>query len=83
MDPTLEEITRLAQLQLGVRAIDPDTLLVEELRAESADLLNLVASIEDLFDIVIDEEKLPEIRTARNLFEIVNQTRQSNPAAEA
>lgn len=71
MEPTLEEIARLTRVQLGVRTLDPDAALVEDLRAESADLLNLVAVVEERFGVTIPEEKIPKLRTARELFHFV------------
>jgi acyl carrier protein len=71
MEPTLEEISRMTRIQLGLKSIDPDARLVEDLRAESADLLNLVAAVEDRFNVTIEEEVIPELQTARELFHYV------------
>ncbi|MCP4898297.1 MAG: acyl carrier protein [bacterium] len=61
----------MTRVQLGLRSLDPDAALVEDLRAESADLLNLVAAVEERFCVTIAEETIPTIRTARELFQHV------------
>ena len=47
---------RSVALQLGARTVQPGDRLIEELGAESADVLNLVATLEDRYQIEIDEE---------------------------
>ncbi len=42
---------------------------MSDLGAESADLVNLIAAVEDKYDIVVGEEELPDLRTVRDLFE--------------
>jgi acyl carrier protein len=41
--------------------------LIEDLGAESIDLVTVVAVIEETYLIIIDEERLPLIRTVRDL----------------
>ncbi len=35
---------------------------------ESADIINLIAAVEDRYGIVVDEEEIPAVRTAEDLF---------------
>ncbi len=66
-----EDVLRLVRLQLGVRKVRLETLLVEELGIESADLLNLVAAAEERWGVEIEEEELAAIRTPADLFRLV------------
>jgi acyl carrier protein len=65
------EIVDLVALQLGVDAVDPGDRLVEELGAESADVLNLVATLEDRYEIEIDEEEIPRLTTVADVHRLV------------
>ena len=67
-----QEIADLVALQLGTRTVNPGDRLVEELGAESADVLNLVATLEDRYDIEIDEEEIPELSTVADVHQLVS-----------
>jgi acyl carrier protein len=71
MSRTEQEILDLVAMQLGAREIRPADRLVEELGAESADVLNLVATLEDRYDIEIDEEEIPELATVADVQALV------------
>ena len=71
MKVDLDAIAALVGRQLGVERVEPGDQLVEDLGAESADLLNLVAALEDGYGVTIEEEELPGLRTVRDLFERV------------
>ncbi len=70
MSPTIEEIQKLVALQLGKRRVAAGDRLVEDLGAESIDLVNLVATVEDRYDIEIAEEELAELRTVADVHEL-------------
>jgi acyl carrier protein len=65
------EIAELVALQLGAPAVEPGDRLVEELGAESADVLNLVATLEDRYEIEIDEEEIPRLSTVADVHRLV------------
>ena len=68
---SMEEIKRLVRLQLGVREVEEDSLLVEELSAESADVANIVAALEEKYQIMVKESEIAKVRTPADLFELV------------
>lgn len=72
---TLEEVQELVSLQLGVARVAPGDRLVEELGAESADVANIVAALEDRYGVTIGEEELPELRTVEDLYRRVERER--------
>lgn len=78
-DIPLGEILDLVALQLGSRTVAPGDRLVEELGAESADLLNLVATLEDRYQIEIAEEEIPRLSTVADVHDLVRARRQQRP----
>ena len=68
---TVEELQKLVARQLGLRQVGPNDLLLEELGAESADIANLVAAVEDQYPIQIKESEIAEIRTPADLFKMI------------
>jgi acyl carrier protein len=68
---TQEEIQRLVELQLGKRNVHDSDRLVEDLGAESADVANLVAAMEEKYGITIKESEIARIFTPTDLFELI------------
>lgn len=66
-----QEVLDLVALQLGARAVKAGDRLIEELGAESADLLNLVATLEDRYEIEIDEEEIPQLSTVADIHHLI------------
>lgn len=63
-----EEILEVVGLQLGRREVRLGERLIEDLGADSSDLLNLVVALEDRFDIAIGEEDIARLRTVEDLL---------------
>jgi acyl carrier protein len=70
-DISMEDIQRLVALQLGIRLVPEDAHLVEDLGAESADVANIVAAVEEKYHIVVKESEIAKIFTSTDLFELV------------
>jgi acyl carrier protein len=75
----IEEIVQLVSMQLGTRNVAPQHRLLEDLGAESADVANLVARVEEKYQIVLTETEIARIRTCEDLFELVNTKLSDNP----
>ena len=71
MRPSLEEIARLVSLQLGIRSVNGSDRLVEDLGAESADLVNLVAAAEERYGVSLDETALARVHTVADLHALI------------
>ena len=69
---SIDEINRLVSLQLGVRDVTAEALLVEELGAESADVVNIIAVLEEKYQIAVKETEIAKIRTPADLLSLVN-----------
>ena len=68
---SMDEIKKMVSLQLGVRDVMDASLLVEELGAESADVANIIASLEEKYQITATEPEIAKVRTPADLFELV------------
>jgi acyl carrier protein len=68
---TLEALCSIVALQLGRATVDPDARLVEELGADSMDLVSVLASIEERTGVGLDETAFAEVATTRELHTLV------------
>lgn len=68
---TIDEIKKMVGLQLGVKSVEAGHRLVEDLGAESADVANLVAAVEERYGISIKESEIAKVLTPNDLFELV------------
>ena len=67
MNGTADQIRELIARQLGVHAVSLNDRLIEDLGAESIDLVTIIAVIEETYGVSIDEERLPVLRTPADL----------------
>lgn len=75
MTVTIDDIQNLVAVQLGRRRAAPQDLIVEDLGAESLDVVNIIAAVEDRYRIRIEEAELPDVRTVEDLFALVQSRR--------
>jgi acyl carrier protein len=73
--PSMDEIKKLVGLQLGVRNVKDTDRFVEDLGAESADVANLISSVEEKYRVEIKESEIALIFTPLDLLNLI-QTRQ-------
>ena len=71
MTITLADIKTLVGLQLGKSNIDETAHFIEDLGAESADILNIVLAVEDKYRVAIAESKMSEIRSTSDLYALL------------
>jgi acyl carrier protein len=69
---SLEEIEQLVGLILGYKNVGESDKIVEDLRAESADLLNILATIEEKYMVTITDSAAAKIFTPADLYYLVN-----------
>lgn len=65
------EIHELVSIQLGHHEVRSEDRLIEDLGAESADLVNLVAALEDRFALSIGEEEAAALETVADVEALV------------
>lgn len=76
MTISMDEINKLVGLQLGKRNVQAHDRLVEELGAESADVANLVATVEEKYGVSIKEAEIARIFTPADLFDLIQKRMQ-------
>ena len=64
-----EKVRDIIAEQLGIDAatITPDSKLVDDLKADSLDVVELVMDLEQAFDVQIPDEDLPKVQTVGDI----------------
>ena len=70
-DISIEEINEIVALQLGVHVVTAQDRLMEDLGAESADIANIIAAVEEKYHIVVKESEIARIFTPADLLQLV------------
>ena len=73
---SLDEIKKLVGLQLGKRSVQERDRFVEDLGAESAEVANIVATVEEIYGITIRESEIAAISTPADLLALIQQRAQ-------
>lgn len=68
-----KSVHRLVEMQFGVMDVQESDRLVEDIGAESMDVANLVASIEEKFEIIMKESEIARILTLHDLYTVVDE----------
>lgn len=71
MPVAMEQVRRMVSLQLGARAVRDEDRIVEDLGAESTDVVNIIATLEERYHVHITETEVARIRTVADLFRTV------------
>ena len=66
----LDDVCRAVSLVLGRRDPKPDDRLLDDLGAESIDVLNIVVTLEQKYGISIDESAMAGVSTVRALYQL-------------
>ncbi|MCX5858922.1 MAG: acyl carrier protein [Proteobacteria bacterium] len=67
------------QLGIGTEEIQPEAKFMEDLGADSLDLVELVMAMEDEFSISIPDDRIEEIKTVQDAVNYIRrETRESN-----
>ena len=61
------------QLELDEDVVTLDSVLLEDLGADSIDLADLVMTLEDEFDLEISDEELENIRTVADIVKFIEE----------
>jgi len=71
MSPSLEDLCLLVGLLLGRAGVRAQDRLVEDVGAESADLVNLVAAVEEKYQVELAEAEVARLHTVADLHALV------------
>jgi acyl carrier protein len=67
----LEDVCRTVSLVLGRRGVKADDRLMEDLAAESMDILVVMVTLEEKHGVTIDETAMAAVSTVRDLYDVV------------
>lgn len=67
----LTQIKRLIEYHLGTLDVQENQRLVEDLGAESADIANIVASVEEKYQIRLNETEIANLFTPKDIYDLV------------
>ena len=60
-----------AQLDVDEDSITPETNILDDLGADSLDLVELISTLEDEFDIIITDERIRELYTVKEVVDFL------------
>jgi len=61
------------QLGVGEDAVKPEAKLVEDLGADSLDVVELVMALEENFDVTVDEDEQDKLETVGQIIDYVKE----------
>ena len=68
-----EKLCELLSIQLGVdeSSITPETRIVDDLGADSLDVVEMITSLEDEYNIVITDDHIRDLQTVKDVVQFV------------
>jgi len=67
----LDDVCRTVSLVLGRRGAKPDDRLMQDLGAESLELLSILVTVEEKYGVKVDESAMAAVCTVRDLYDVV------------
>ena len=59
------------QLKMDVKDITPDKRLVEDLKADSANIMVMIMDLEDKFGIMVEDDQIMKMRTVGDVADYI------------
>ena len=75
MSGETDVVQELVAVQLGAVSVSAEDRIVEDLGAESMDIVNIIAAVEERYGIHVEESLLPDISTVNDLISLVQRLR--------
>ena len=60
------------QLEISESEVKMDSLFIDDLGADSLDIVDLIMALEDEFDIEISDEDAEDIKTVKDIVDYIN-----------
>lgn len=72
----LDKVKSLLSSQLGIKEerIQPKSRILEDLGADSLDLVELLMTLEDEFNVTVSDEEAIKLKTVEDIVKIIEQT---------
>jgi acyl carrier protein len=67
----LDDVCRTVSLALGRRGVKADDRLMEDLGAESMDILSAMCTVEEKYGVTVDEAAMATVSTVRDLYDVL------------
>lgn len=73
MKKMLEKLQNIVEENLGApeKPITPDTHIIDDLNADSLDLVELIMAVEEAFDITIDDSEAEHLMTVGDIIRFI------------
>lgn len=65
------DICNLVRLQLGIPQVHEQDHFFENLGADSVDIVNIIATAEEKYQIEIDETEMAQLQTVFDLYQLI------------
>lgn len=74
---TFEKVSEIISKQLSIdkAKIKEETIMAEELGADSLDMVEVIMDLEDEFGISIPDEAIPTLKTIKDLVDYIDQNK--------
>ncbi len=74
-DEIFEDVKKIIIDQLGVadNAVNPDASFIDDLGADSLDIVELIMALEEKFDIEIPDEDAEKVSTVKDVVEYIKE----------
>ena len=59
------------QLKVGPSEIKPESRLMEDLKADSANIMVMIMDLEDQFGIVVEDDQIMKMKTVGNVVDYI------------
>ena len=73
MDKLLNIIEKYSYNKELVRNAKPESRIIADLKINSTRIVDIILDIEEEYDIMIDDEVIPGLKTIGDLFRIINE----------
>ncbi len=71
----LEKVIELVAEQLGVtkESISPDSNIIEDLGADSLDVIEMLMTLEEEYGVTIPDDKIGQVKTIKQIVDLIEQ----------
>jgi acyl carrier protein len=69
---TLDEVKAIIRTQMGLGRVNDGDRIVEDLGAESADIANIIAAVEDKYGVSVPDAQIKSISTVSDVLKVVS-----------
>lgn len=63
------------QLRIDEKTITPETRLVEDLKADSANIMVMIMDLEDQFGITVEDDQIMKLKTVGDVAEYIRKNK--------